>query len=99
MMVKAAPSAAFVVAEPDLLLEFEVIAFNAPAQLGRIDQALERDVGWQCGEPVMVRLGFALGPLTMADFPPACQASASEPGRRIHGGGSASDQCRLGSPR
>ena len=62
-MVKAAPSAAFVVAEPNLLLEFEIIAFDPPAQLGQIDQALERDVGWQRGEPVVVRLGFALRPL------------------------------------
>jgi hypothetical protein len=30
-MVKAAPSAAFVAAEPNLLLEFEVIAFDPPA--------------------------------------------------------------------
>jgi hypothetical protein len=62
-MVKAAPSAAFVVAEPNLLLEFEIIAFDPPAQLGQIDQALERDVGRQRGEPVVVRLGFALRPL------------------------------------
>src|SRR5271157_4060112 len=62
-MVKAAPSATFVVAKPDLLLEFEIVAFDPPAQLGQIDQALERDVGWQCGKPVVVRLGFALRPL------------------------------------
>jgi hypothetical protein len=40
-MVKAAPSAAFVVAEPHFLLEFEIVTFDAPAQLGQIDQALE----------------------------------------------------------
>jgi hypothetical protein len=40
-MVKAAPSAAFVVAEPNLLLEFEIIAFDPPPHLRQIDQTLE----------------------------------------------------------
>ena len=31
VMVKAAPAAAFVVAEADLLLEFEIVAFDPPA--------------------------------------------------------------------
>jgi hypothetical protein len=61
-MAEATPSAAFVVAETDFLLEFEIIAFDPPAHLRHIDQALERDVGWQFGEPVVVRLGFALRP-------------------------------------
>jgi hypothetical protein len=38
VMVKAAPSAAFIVPEPDLLLEVLVIALDAPAELGEIDQ-------------------------------------------------------------
>jgi hypothetical protein len=41
MMVEAAPAAAFIVTEADLLLEFEVVAFNPPAQLGLIDHAFE----------------------------------------------------------
>src|ERR1700693_4171152 len=61
-MVKAAPAAAFVVAEPNLLLEFEIVAFDPPAHLRQIDQALEGNVGWQRGKPVVVRLGFALRP-------------------------------------
>jgi len=63
VMVKATPSAAFVVAESDFLLEFEIIPFDPPPHLRLIDQALERDVGWQRGKPVVVRLGFALRPL------------------------------------
>jgi hypothetical protein len=38
-MMEASPSAPFVVAEPDLLLEFLVI--DAPAHFGDIDQPTE----------------------------------------------------------
>jgi hypothetical protein len=41
MMVEAAPAAALIVTEADLLLEFEVVAFDPPAQLGLIDHAFE----------------------------------------------------------
>jgi hypothetical protein len=40
-MVKAAPSAAFVAAELNFLLEFEIVAFGPPAHLRHIDHALE----------------------------------------------------------
>src|SRR5262245_38488227 len=61
-MVKAAPSAAFVVSEPDLLLEFLVVALDAPAQLGEVDQSIEDDFFRQVREPVTGRFGFALRP-------------------------------------
>ena len=61
-MVEAAPAAAFIVTEADLLLEFEVVAFDPPAQLGLIDHTFEWDVGWQRGEPVMIRFGLTLRP-------------------------------------
>ena len=54
MMVEAAPAAALIVTEADLLLEFEVVAFGPPAQLGLIDHAFEWDVGRQRGEPVII---------------------------------------------
>jgi len=41
VMVKAAPSAAFVAAELNFLLEFEIVAFGPPAHLRQIDHALE----------------------------------------------------------
>ena len=43
-MVEAAPSASFEVTEANLLFEFLVIAFDAPAQFGGIDELSERDV-------------------------------------------------------
>src|SRR5277367_2943367 len=61
-MVKASPAATFIVTEANLLLEFEIVALNSPAHLGLIDHALERGVGWQRGEPVGIRFGFALRP-------------------------------------
>ena len=61
-MVKASPTAAFIVTEAHLLLEFEIIALNSPAHLGLIDHALEQDVGRQRGEPVVIWFGCALRP-------------------------------------
>jgi hypothetical protein len=40
MMVETSPSSSFEVAEPHLLLELLVVAFDAPAQLGVVDQWL-----------------------------------------------------------
>ena len=49
VMMKAAPVAALVMAEADLLLEVLVIAFDHPARLGGVHQALERGRRWQVG--------------------------------------------------
>src|SRR5712672_3996706 len=62
-MVEAAPSAPLKVAEPDLLLELLIIALDAPAQLGGVDQSGERDVFRQGREPVPGRLVLVFGPL------------------------------------
>src|SRR5580692_5146262 len=62
-MVKASPAATFIVTEADLLLEFEIVALNSPAEFRLIDHALERDGGGQRREPVVIRFGFALRPL------------------------------------
>jgi hypothetical protein len=60
MMMESTPTTAFVMTEVYLLLEFQRVAFNPPAHLGLIDHALERYVGRQRGEPVVVWFGFAL---------------------------------------
>ena len=44
VVMEAAPSAAFEMPEPDLLLELLIVALDAPAQLGEVDQALKGDV-------------------------------------------------------
>src|SRR6266852_8387424 len=62
-MMEAAPPAAFEVPKPDFLLEFLIVPLDAPAQLGKVDELAEADVGWQRRQPILGRLGFALGPL------------------------------------
>ena len=47
VMMEATPAAPFIVAEPDLLLEFLIVALDAPAQFGGIDQIDERDCFWK----------------------------------------------------
>src|SRR3712207_3585637 len=68
MMVEAAPAAAFVVAEADLLLEFLVIPLDQPSRLGHMDQVLRRGARWQVGQPVLARLPGAFGPLDQQPF-------------------------------
>src|SRR5713226_2498606 len=48
---------------PDLLLEFLIVALDAPAQLGNIDQLAERNVFRKVRQPIFGRLLLAFGPL------------------------------------
>jgi hypothetical protein len=41
-MVKATPPPTFKMPETDFLLEFEIVALDAPTQLGEVDQTAER---------------------------------------------------------
>lgn len=68
MMVKATPTAAFIVTETKFLLEFETNSLDPPAKFGLIDHTCERDVGGQCGKPVVIRFGFTLRPLDQQPF-------------------------------
>jgi hypothetical protein len=67
-MVEATPSSAFEMSEPDLLLEFLIVAFNAPTQFGNINKRRKLDVFRQGREPVFGRLLLALGPLDQQPF-------------------------------
>ena len=62
VVVKAAPASPFIMAEADLLLELLIVALDPPAQLGKIDEAIEGDVVRKGGEPVLGRLALAFGP-------------------------------------
>jgi hypothetical protein len=66
--MEAAPSAPFKVSEPDLLFELLIIAFDAPAQFGDVDQIAEGDVVWQRRQPVFGRLILTFGPLDQQPF-------------------------------
>src|SRR5215470_12183292 len=52
----------------DPLLELLVVTFNAPTQLGVVDQPLEADVFRKCREPIFDRLLLALRPSDQQPF-------------------------------
>ena len=58
MVMEAAPSAPFIVSEPDLLLELLIVALNAPAHLGNVNKIAEGDVFWPRGQPVFDWFSF-----------------------------------------
>src|SRR3954447_706683 len=68
VMVEAAPAAALEVPEPELLLELLVVAFDAPPELGKFDQALEADLLRQRREPVFGGLLLSFRPLDQEPF-------------------------------
>jgi hypothetical protein len=68
MVVKTAPASAFVMAEPEFLFEFLVIAFNDPALFGDCHQILQFCCCRQRGEPVFGRLGWSFRPFHKQPF-------------------------------
>src|SRR5262249_47489152 len=67
-MVEAAPPAPFVMPEPDLLLEFLIVALDAPTQFGDVDQITVGDFCRKRREPVFDRFFLALRPLDQQPF-------------------------------
>ena len=51
MMVEAAPAAALVVVQPDLLLELLVVALDHPARLDALDNVVKFGMGRRCRLP------------------------------------------------
>ena len=47
VMVKSAPTPAFIVAQPQLLFEFLIIALEDPAMFGQLHQRLPRRLAWR----------------------------------------------------
>ena len=68
VMVETAPAAPFEMAEADFLLEVLIVALDAPAQLGRIDQIGEGNVFRQGRQPGFGRSRVALGPFDRQPF-------------------------------
>src|SRR5258708_3497054 len=60
-MMEALPATALIMAEADFLLEVVIIALDAPARLGEIDEAAERHVAVDGCEPEFGGRGLALG--------------------------------------
>ena len=57
----AAPTAPFEMPEPDFLFEFLIIALDAPAQFGEIDQPAETDVSGRVESQYLARLFLPSG--------------------------------------
>jgi hypothetical protein len=55
-------------AKPDFLLELLIIALDAPAQLGEVDQISEGNVLRKRRKPVFGRLALAFRPLDQQPF-------------------------------
>lgn len=62
VVVEAAPRSPLEVVEAEFLLHLLVVALDAPAQLGRPDEVLERGAVRQCREPELGRFLLALWP-------------------------------------
>ena len=62
-MMEAAPTSPFEVTEPDLLLQFMIIALDTPAQFGDVHQFAEGNVLRKRREPVFGGFLLAFGPL------------------------------------
>ena len=61
----------FVVTEPDLVFELLIVALDAPAQLGDVDEIVESEiVSWQRREPVLGRRDLALSAIRSAAILP-----------------------------
>src|SRR5260370_2404046 len=68
VVVEASPTSPFEVSKPELLFQLLIIALDAPAQLGQIDQAFEGDVRGQRREPIFGRFFLAFAPLDQQPF-------------------------------
>jgi hypothetical protein len=68
VVVKAAPAAAFEMAQAKFLLQFLVIAFGDPALFSERDQLVQRNAFRQVRHPVFARFGFPAGPFDQQPF-------------------------------
>ncbi|ODA93306.1 hypothetical protein BFX40_10775 [Mesorhizobium sp. SEMIA 3007] len=85
-------------AKVDLLLEFMIVPFNPPSQLGLIDEVGELGIFRQGREPVLGRLDLALRPLDQEPFLNSwCGAPVVEMGWADADGGKALGERRLGA--
>src|ERR1700693_6106834 len=78
-MVEARPAAPLVVVEPDLLLEFLVIALDAPTHFGGVDEFAEGHLLGEVRKPILGGRVLAFRPL---DQPRLFRASGGAPARR-----------------
>src|SRR5271168_3642590 len=66
--MESSPASSFEMGEAEFALEFLIVAFDAPAQFGGIDENFDRSVFGQGREPVFGRLALAFEPLDQQPF-------------------------------
>ena len=74
--MEAAPAPSFKMSQPDLLLEFLIVAFDPPSQLGNVDELTERDIFRKRRQPIFDRLVLAIGPFNQQ---PLLRPTVGEP--------------------
>src|SRR5262245_12207435 len=62
------PSPSFKMSQPYRLLEFLIVAFDPPSQLGNVAELTERDVLRKRRQPIFDRLLLAIGPFNQQPF-------------------------------
>ena len=62
VVMESTPTAPFEMIQAELLLEFLIVAFDAPTQFGHPHQLLDRGRGRERRQEVLDRLGVVLGP-------------------------------------
>ena len=68
MVVQPAPSAPFIMAQAEFLLQVLIITLDAPAQFGGIDQPRKAGIGRQGGQPVFGWFRLLGGPFHQQPF-------------------------------
>src|SRR5271165_7355802 len=68
MMMEAAPASPLEMGEAEFAFQLLVVALDAPAQFGRVDENVDGRVFGQGRKPVFGRLFFALGPFDEKPF-------------------------------
>ena len=79
-MMESAPAAPFEMVQPELLLEFLIVALDAPAQFGHPDQLLDRGVGRERGQEILDRLSLLQNSAVERNYFRLNDASRSERG-------------------
>ena len=98
VVMKAAPAAAFIVVETELLLELLVIALDAPALMGALDQFFEGSVLGQRRQVVLLRLCRRDGPLDQQPLArPQARATVVTAGMAYPHRGEAAAQALVGA--
>ena len=68
VVVEPSPGSSFEVVESELVFEFEVVVFDAPAEFVGLDEFAEGGGGWEVGECVFCWFFFANRPFDEEPF-------------------------------